>query len=188
MSHWLACAVSPLFLLSIVCSLLSLRGGSAGRSTFYILHSPGVWLRRAVRCWMLDVGRSASAVPQKASLWLLTHRHPPGPLLLTGRQSRRSPAVASPETRRSTSDRVSEVLRRVSGESPARPARAPGAVSERIAGGLIVAIWQPHHKGFRASHWQPGTCGAYDSLHLDSAKSLLGVQISIPGSDRVRPP
>jgi hypothetical protein len=28
----------------------------------------------------------------------------------------------------------------------------------------------------------------YDSLRLDCAKSLLGVEISIPGSDRVRPP
>ena len=83
---------------------------------------------------------------------------------------------------------TSGVLRRVSGESPARPARAPGAVSEDIAGGLIPVIWQPNHKGFRTSHWQPGTCGAYDSLRLDCSKSLLGVQISIPGSDRVRPP
>ena len=80
------------------------------------------------------------------------------------------------------------MLRRVSGESPARPARAPGAVSEGIAGGLIIVIWQPHHQGFSASHWHPGTCGADDSLRLDCAKSLLGVQISIPGSDRVRPP
>jgi hypothetical protein len=86
------------------------------------------------------------------------------------------------------SDRRSEVLRRVSGESPARPARAPGAVSEDIAGGLIPVIWQPNHKGFNASHWQRGTCGAYDSLRLDCAKPLLGVQISIPGSDRMRPP
>jgi hypothetical protein len=51
-----------------------------------------------------------------------------------------------------------------------------------------LVIWQPNHKGFSASHWQPGTCGAYDSLRLDCSKSLLGVQISIPGSDRVRPP
>jgi hypothetical protein len=80
------------------------------------------------------------------------------------------------------------VLRRVSGESPARPARAPGAVNEPIAGGLILVIWQPNHKGFSASHWQRGTCGAYDSLRLDCAKPLVGVQISIPGSDRVRPP
>jgi hypothetical protein len=95
----------------------------------------------------------------------------------------------SPETRRSTSDPRSEVLRRGYGEDPARPARAPGAVSEDIAGGLIPVIWQPNHKGLSASHWQPGTCGAYDSLRLDCAKSLLGVQISIPGSDdRVRPP
>ena len=77
---------------------------------------------------------------------------------------------------------------RPSRETPARPARAPGAVSEDIAGGLIPVIWQPNDKGFSASYCQPGTCGAYDSLRLDCAKSLLGGQISIPGSDRVRPP
>ena len=107
---------------------------------------------------------------------------------LLWRQSRRSLAGSSPDPRRSTSDTRSEVLRRGSGEDPARPARAPGAVSEDIAGGLILVIWQPNHKGFSASHWQLGTCGACDSLRLDCAKSLLGVQISIPGSDRVRPP
>jgi hypothetical protein len=30
-------------------------------------------------------------------------------------------------------------------------------VSEGIAGGLIMVIWQPHHKGFSASHWHTGT-------------------------------
>jgi hypothetical protein len=150
----------------------------------------------------------------------------PGPSLLTGRQSRGSLAVASPDTRRSTSDRVSEislfpdsagnkgrfaqptvrfpifgindnmlvvvwglgVLRRVSGESPARPARAPGVVSERTAGGLIIVIRQPHHRGFSASHWHPGTSVSENSRRLDGAESLLGVQICIPGSVRVRPP
>jgi hypothetical protein len=101
---------------------------------------------------------------------------------------RASRAGASPEPRRSTSVPGTVVLRRGSGECPARLARAPGAVSEDIAGGLIPVIWQPNHKGFSASHWQLGTCGACDSLRLDCAKSLRGVQISIPGSDRVRPP
>jgi len=97
-------------------------------------------------------------------------------------------AVAPPETRRSTSDRGSEVLRGVSGECPARPARATGAVSERIAGGLIMVIWQPHHQGLSASHCHPGTSVAGDSQRRQGAKSLLGVQICIPGSDGVRPP
>ena len=66
------------------------------------------------------------------------------------------------------------MLRRVSGESPARPARAPGSVSERIAGDLIMVIWQPHHQGPSASHWQPGTSVADDSLPLECAKSSLG--------------
>jgi hypothetical protein len=84
-----------------------------------------------------------------------------GPFLLTARQSRRSRT----------------------GESPARPARAPGAVSERIAGGLIIVFWQPHHKGLSASPCHLGTSVADDSRGRDCAKSLLGVQISIPGSD-----
>jgi len=53
---------------------------------------------------------------------------------------------------------------------------------------LTLNSSEPHHRGFSASHWQPGTCGANDSLRLDCAKSLLGVQICIPGSERVRPP
>ena len=59
-------------------------------------------------------------------------------------------------------------------------------MSEGIAGGLMIVIWQPHYKGFRASHWHPGTSEADDARRLDCAKSLLGVQIRIPGSDRVR--
>jgi hypothetical protein len=70
------------------------------------------------------------------------------------------------------------------GETTAGPARGRGPVSEGIAGGLIIAIWQPYHKGFSASHWNPGTSVAEDSRRLDGAKSLLGVQIRIPGSDR----
>jgi hypothetical protein len=137
---------------------------------------------------MLDVGCSVSPVPQEPSLWLLTHRVPPGPFPLIGRQSRRSLAGASPETRRSTSDRRSEVLRRVSGEAPARPARGAGAVSEGIPGGLIIVIWQPHHQGFSASHWHPGTSVVEDSRRLDGAESFPGVQVCIPGSVRVLPP
>jgi len=46
---------------------------------------------------------------------------------------------ASPETRRSTSDPGSEVLRRVSGEAPVRSARLSGAgLEERGAGGWAV--------------------------------------------------
>ena len=63
-----------------------------------------------------------------------------------------------------------------------------GAVSEGIAGGLIIVIWQPQHKGFSASHWHPGTSVADDARRLDCAKWLLGAQIRIPGSDRVRSP
>src|ERR1019366_1362281 len=63
-----------------------------------------------------------------------------------------------------------------------------GAVNEGIAGGLIIVIWQPHHKGFSASHWHPGTSVADDARRLDCAKSLLRVQIRIPGSDPVRSP
>src|ERR1039458_401794 len=32
-------------------------------------------------------------------------------------------------------------------------------------------IWQPHHKGFSASHWLPGTSVADDARRLDCAKS-----------------
>ena len=80
------------------------------------------------------------------------------------------------------------VLRRDYSEATAGPARVTGAVSESIAGGLIIVIWQPHHKDFSASHWYPGTSVADDARRLDGAKSLLGVQIRIPGSDRVRSP
>jgi hypothetical protein len=97
-------------------------------------------------------------------------------------------AGASPDPPRSTSDRQSEVLRGGSGEAPARPARGTGAVSEGIAGGLMIVLWQPHHKGFSASHWHPGTSVADVSRRLDCAKSLLGFQIRIPGSDWVRSP
>src|SRR5664279_6464518 len=51
-----------------------------------------------------------------------------------------------------------------------------------------MPIWQPNHKGFSASHWRPSTSVADDTWRLDCAISLLGVQIPIPGSDRVRPP
>jgi hypothetical protein len=51
-------------------------------------------------------------------------------------------------------------------------------VSERIAVGLMIVIWQPHHQGFSASNWQPGTSVAYGSRHRDCAKSLLRVEIS----------
>jgi hypothetical protein len=68
------------------------------------------------------------------------------------------------------------------------PARGPGAVSEGIAGGLMIVIRQPHHRGFSASHWHPGTSVAEDSRRLDGAESLLGVQICVPCSVRVRPP
>jgi hypothetical protein len=69
-----------------------------------------------------------------------------------------------------------------------RPARGTGAASEGIVGGLMMVTWQPHHEGFSASHWHPGTFVANDSRRLDGAKSLLGVQIRSPGSDRVHPP
>jgi hypothetical protein len=68
-------------------------------------------------------------------------------------------------------------------ETTAGPARGTGAVSEGIAGGLMIVIWQPRHKGSSASHWHPGTSVADDARRLDGAKSLLGVQIRIPGSD-----
>jgi hypothetical protein len=63
-----------------------------------------------------------------------------------------------------------------------------GAVSEGITDGLMIVIWQPQYKGFSASHWHPGTSVADDSRRLDCAQSLLGVQIRIPGSDRVPSP
>ena len=43
---------------------------------------------------------------------------------------------------------------------------------------------QHPRKGFRASPWQPRTCGGDDALGPDCAKPLLGVHIRIPGSDR----
>jgi hypothetical protein len=54
-------------------------------------------------------------------------------------------------------------------------------VSEGIAGGLMIVIWLPHHKGFSASHWHPSTSVAADARLLDCAKSLLEVQIRMPG-------
>ena len=44
-----------------------------------------------------------------------------------------------------------------------------GAVSEGIAGGPMIVIWQPHHKGLSASHWHPGTSVADDAWRLDGA-------------------
>ena len=67
------------------------------------------------------------------------------------------------------------------GETKAGPARGTEAVSEGIAGGLRIVIWQPQHKGFSASHWYPSTSVADDAQRLDCAKSLLGVQICISG-------
>src|ERR1019366_4227480 len=78
--------------------------------------------------------------------------------------------------------------KRYYGETTAGPARATGAVSEGIAGGLMIVIWQPQHKGFSASHWDPGTSVVDDARRLDGAKSLLGIQIHISGSNRVRSP
>jgi hypothetical protein len=72
--------------------------------------------------------------------------------------------------------------KRYYGETTPGPARDTGAVSEGIAGDLMTVIWQPQHKGFSASHWHPGTSVADDVRRLDCAKSLLGVQIRIPGS------
>ena len=56
-------------------------------------------------------------------------------------------------------------------------------MSEGIAGGLMTVIWQPQQNGFSASHWHPGTSVTDDARRLDGAKSLLGVQIRILGSD-----
>jgi hypothetical protein len=69
--------------------------------------------------------------------------------------------------------------------APARPARGTGAVSQGIAGGLMRVIWHPQHIDFSASHWHPGTSVADDARRRDGAKSSLGVQIRIPGSDVV---
>ena len=118
--------------------------------------------------------------PQEASLWPRTHRHPPAPFPLIGRQSLRSFMGVSP--RSLDPDRGDD------GETTAGPARGIGAVSEGIAGGLILVIWRPHYKDFSASHWHPGTSVTEDSRRLGCAKSLLGVQIRIPGSDGVRSP
>jgi hypothetical protein len=63
-----------------------------------------------------------------------------------------------------------------------------GAVSKGITGGLMMPIWQPQHKGFGVTNWRQSTYVTYDALRLDYAKSLLGVQIPIPGSNRVRSP
>ena len=57
-------------------------------------------------------------------------------------------------------------------------------MSEGIAGSLIRAIWQPHHKGFSASHWHSVTSVTDDSRRLDCTKTLLGVQFRIPGSNK----
>ena len=140
---------------SLVCSQWSAFRFLIHHSTFCI-----PWLRVAVtrvrpfkiRCWLLDVG-----------CWLLDVRVPfevQGSMLGSRAEPRlcprtldfglqaslaANPAVASPDTRRSTSDRRSEVLRGVSGECPARLARVPGAVSQCIAGDLTTVIWHPDH-------------------------------------------
>ena len=63
-----------------------------------------------------------------------------------------------------------------------RPACGRGGVSEGIAGGRMIVIWQRHPNSFSASHWHTGTCGADGSPGRDCAKSSLGAQICIPGS------
>src|ERR1039458_431451 len=63
----------------------------------------------------------------------------------------------------------------------AGPARARGAVSGGIAGGLIIVIWQANHRGMSASHWHPGTSVAGDARRLDWAKSALGSPNPYPG-------
>ena len=70
------------------------------------------------------------------------------------------------------------------------PARGRGAVNEGIAGGLIIVIRQPHHRGFSASHWHPGTSVAKDSRRLDGAKPLLvviAIQVSVHRPIRTLP-
>jgi hypothetical protein len=61
-------------------------------------------------------------------------------------------------------------------------------MNEVIAGGLMIVLWQPQHNGFSASLWYPGTFVADNAGRLDCAKSLMGVQLRIPRSDRVRSP
>ena len=78
--------------------------------------------------------------------------------------------------------------KRYYGETPVGPARATGAASEGIPGGLIIVIWQRHHHSFSASLWQPSTSGADDSVGLDRAQSLLEGQIRLAGSEGVRSP
>jgi hypothetical protein len=60
-------------------------------------------------------------------------------------------------------------------------------VSEGVAGGLIIVIWQAHHKGMSVSRWHPGTSVAGDARRLDWAKSLPGSPNPYPGlgSDRL---
>ena len=57
-----------------------------------------------------------------------------------------------------------------------------------IAGCLIIVTWQPQHKGLSATYWRPSTSVADDARRLDYAKSLLGVQTRIPGSNWARSP
>jgi hypothetical protein len=52
----------------------------------------------------------------------------------------------------------------------------------------MMVNWRLQNMGFSASNWHPGTYGVDDALRLDCAKSLLEVQIRIPGSNRVRFP
>ena len=94
--------------------------------------------------------------------------------------------IAPPEPRRSLA--VAPLIgdKRCYGETPARPARDSGGVSQGIVGAMMVVIEHHRRKGFGASHWQVGTCGADDARRLDCGKSLLEVQIRIPGSDRVQ--
>jgi hypothetical protein len=79
MSHWPACAVSRryfCFLLSALC--FPSAAALPRHSSFFILHSPRRgfgWLRRAVRCWMLDVGCWMFSVRHKPS----EHNSPPSP-------------------------------------------------------------------------------------------------------------
>ena len=68
------------------------------------------------------------------------------------------------------------------------PARSSAGVSESVGGSLMTVNWRLQNVGFSASNWHPGTYGANTSVGLDCDKSLLEVQIRIPGSDRVRSP
>jgi hypothetical protein len=75
------------------------------------------------------------------------------------------------------------VLRGVSGEAPARPARVRAGLSQGMTEVMGFVKGPRPRNRFRISHWPPGSCGAADGLGPHRAQAWPEIPIRIPNQN-----